>query len=147
MTYDDYLAYEEDSFFWNDKKTDSTTGVVWLISLPVMLLIHLLFFLIRKVDVTNGLLVSGIFQLVTLEKDWDPRLRLLLFVGMVVLSVVIQRVSKIASVLFALFSSACVAILGGIWKHYDSQATQYVVMGICFAVTALLNFTSWIQRS
>ena len=147
MTYDDYLAYEEDSFFWNNKESDSTTGVAWLISLPIMLLIHLVFFLIRRFDFTNGLLVSGIFQLVTLDKEWDPRLRILLFVGMVVLSVVLQRVSKIASVLFALFSCTCVAFLGGIWKHYDSQTTQYMVMGICFAVTALLNFTSWIQRS
>lgn len=147
MTYDDYLAYEEDSFFWNDKKSDSTTGVAGLIALPITLLIHLVFFLIRRFDVTNGLLVSGIFQLLNLDKEWDPRLRLLLFIGMVILSVVVQRVSKIASLLFALFSCACVAILGGIWQHYDSQATQYMVMGICFAVTALLNFASWIQRS
>jgi hypothetical protein len=147
MTYDDFLAYEEDSFYWNDKTSDSTLGLAWLFSLPIRLLIHLVFFLIRRFDVTNGLLVSGIFQLLILDKEWDPKLRLLLFIGMVVLSVVIQRVSKIASLLFALFSCTCVAVLGGIWKHYDSQITQYVIMGICFAATALLNFASWIQRS
>ena len=147
MTYDDFLTYEEDSFYWNDKKSDGTSAAAELIALPIMLLIHLIFFLIRRFEVTNGLLVSGIFQLLNLDKEWDSKLRLLLFIGMVVLSVVIQRVSKIASLLFALFSCTCVTILGGIWKHYDSQTTQYLVMGICFAVTALLNFASWIQRS
>ena len=67
MTYDDYLAYEEDSFFWNNKKSDSTTGVAGLIALPITLLIHLVAFLIRRFDVTNGLLVSGIFQLLNLD--------------------------------------------------------------------------------
>ena len=99
MTYDDFLTYEEDSFYWNDKKSDGTSAAAELIALPIMLLIHLIFFLIRRFEVTNGLLVSGIFQLLNLDKEWDSKLRLLLFIGMVVLSVVIQRVSKIASLM------------------------------------------------
>lgn len=147
MMYDDYLAYEEDSFYWNDKKSDGTSGIASLISLPIMLLIRLLFFLIRRFDVTNGLLVSGVFQLLSLDKSWDPILRVGLFAGMLILSLVLQRLSKIATLLFALFSCSCAAILGGFWKYYDSQAMQYLIMGICFAVTALLNYLSWLHRT
>lgn len=143
--YDDYLMYEEEMFYHNDSRSDGSFALIELFTLPLMAVIHLVFFLIRRFDVTNGLLVSGIIQLLNLDKPWDPKVRLGLFIGVVILSVLIQKFSKIGRLLFALFSCTSVAILGGIWKHYDSQTTQYVVMGICFVVTALLNYASWIR--
>ena len=134
-------------FYHNDSKSDSSFALVELFTLPLMAVIHLVIFLIKRFDVTNGLLVSGVIQLLYLDKPWDPKMRLALFIGVVILSVLIQKFSKIGRLLFALFSCVSVAILGGIWKHYDSQTTQYVVMGICFIVTALLNYGSCMYRS
>lgn len=44
---------------------------------------------------------------------------------------------------YTVFVCVIVAVLGGCWKTYDTEAQRNMVMLICFGVTALLGIISW----
>ena len=111
--------------------------------LMIIGLIRFTLFLIRRFDVTNGLLLSGLIQLVNVNRDWTASLRWILFFVVLGASLLIQHYSIIGKVLFAVFSSVSAGLLGAVWMQYDSNATRYTVMVVCFTVVAILNYASW----
>lgn len=106
-------------------------------------LIRFTLFLIRRFDVTNGLLLSGLIQLVNVNREWTAGFRWVLFFAIFGISMLIQHFSKVGKVLFAVFSSISAGLIGAVWVQYDSSITRYAVMVVCFAVVAFLNYASW----
>lgn len=100
-------------------------------------------FLIRRFDVTNSLLVSGAVQLVTIHNPISTGIRWVIFIGIVLVSFVLQHSFKVFRVIFALASVFATCFLAYAWKHYDSAHDQNMAMLISSVIVAALNIISW----
>lgn len=103
--------------------------------------------LLLHFDVTNSILVSGVIQLLTLNKDWSPGTRWAMFLGILAVCWILQNISLIMKVLFGLFSSFALGVLGWGWVTYDNVQQQWTVFFICVAVGIFLNVLCWMQKS
>lgn len=123
-------------------------GIIFsIIMMMVSLVIWCCTQLLLHFDVTNSILVSGVIQLLTLNKDWSPGTRWAMFLGILAVCWILQNISLIMKVLFGLFSSFALGVLGWGWVTYDSVQQQWTVFFICVAVGIFLNVLCWIQKS
>ena len=111
--------------------------------LVIIGLIRLVLFLIRRFDVTNGLLLSSLVQLVNVNREWTASFRWILFFVVLGVSVIIQHCSKVGKIVFSIFSSISAGLIGAVWMPYDTVVTKYTVMVVCILVVAILNYVSW----
>lgn len=109
--------------------------------------IKVVLFLIRRFDITNSLLVSGVVQLVTIHNPISTGLRWVMFLGIVIVSFALQHRFKVFRFIFAAASvfAACVLAYG--WIHYETVKDRNIAMGISMAVVAVLNLLSWMGIS
>lgn len=104
-------------------------------------------FLIRRFDVTNSLLVSGVVQLVTIHNPISTGIRWVMFIGIVLVSFVLQHSFKVFRVIFAVASIFAACFIAYAWKHYDSVHDQNIAMLISSVIVAALNLISWMGIS
>ena len=104
-------------------------------------------FLIRRFDVTNSLLVSGVVQLVTIHNSISTGIRWVMFIGIVLVSFVLQHSFKVFRVIFAVASIFAACFIAYAWKHYDSVHDQNIPMLISSVIVAALNLISWMGIS
>lgn len=100
-------------------------------------------FLLRRFDVTNSLLVSGVVQLVTIHNPISTGIRWTMFIGIVIVSFVLQHSFKVFRVIFSVASIFAACFIAYAWKHYDTTQEQNIAMLISGAVVAVLNLISW----
>lgn len=123
-------------------------GIIFsIIMMMVSLVIWCCTQLLLHFDVTNSILVSGVIQLLMLNKDWSPGTRWAMFLGILAVCWILQNISLIMKVLFGLFSSFALGVLGWGWVTYDSVQQQWIVFFICVAVGIFLNVLCWMQKS
>ena len=106
----------------------------WLLQLGVFLLLHF--------NVTNSLLAGILVQLLTINQEWSSGVRWLLFIGVVVVCLVIQRVFLIGRIVFAVFSVLVAGILAYGWVNYDTRSAQLMACAIWMVVVGVLNIFS-----
>lgn len=58
-------------------------------------------------------------------------------------SMILQHAFLAGRIIFTIFVSMAVAIIGAGWKAYDTEIQRNTVMVICFAVTVILGLISW----
>ncbi len=117
--------------------------ILELAVMVVVAIISAVFFLLSHFDVTNAILVSGLIQLLNLKNDWSMGMRWGIFLGLILLFIVIQHTFRIGRIAFSVFSIFVFGFFGYSWKNYDSVTTQLMVMAVCMAIGAILNWLSW----
>ena len=103
--------------------------------------------LLLHFDVMNSILVSGVIQLLTLNKDWSTGMRWAIFLGIVALCWVLQNISLIMKILFGAFSTVSFGLLGWIWIPYESVQKQWAACLICVALGMFLNILCWMSKA
>lgn len=104
-------------------------------------------FLLRRFDVTNSLLVSGVVQLVTIHNPISTSVRWTMFIGIVIVSFVLQHRFKAFRVIFSVASIFAACFIAYAWKHYDTVHNQNMAMLIAGVIVAALNLISWLGIS
>lgn len=104
-------------------------------------------FLLRRFDVTNSLLLSGVVQLVTIHNPISTGIRWAMFIGIVIVSFVLQHSFKVFRVIFSVASILAACFIAYAWKHYDSVHDQNIAMLISSVIVAALNLISWMGIS
>ena len=117
-------------------------NVFSFIMMILMALLRLGIYLMFHFEVTNSLLASILVQMLTYEMDISSTFRWLMFFGVLIVCLLIQGLSKIGKVVFAIFSVLIAGLLAYIFKTYDSRTTQLTVTAISMCVVGLLNYFS-----
>ena len=117
-------------------------NVFSFIMMILMALLRLGIYLMFHFEVTNSLLASILVQMLTYEMDISSTFRWLMFFGVLIICLLIQGLSKIGKVAFAIFSILIAGLLAYIFKTYDSRTTQLTVTAISMCVVGLLNYFS-----
>ena len=115
-------------------------GVLMSIAIAIL---NAVLFLLRRFDVTNSILVSGIVQMLSIDQKWNTALRWCIFLIILVACLLLQHMFKVAQILFSISSILALGFFGYVWKSYDSSLTQMLVTISCMAIGVLLNFVSW----
>ena len=89
-----------------------------------------LIFLLRRFDVLSSGLASLLVYITV---------AFVIFIA----SMILQHAFLAGRIIFTIFVSIAVAIIGAGWKAYDTEIQRNTVMVICFTVTVILGLISW----
>lgn len=141
--YDDYYYYEEQRKA--QAKSDAAlagtfgTAIGGIIGVGISCIL----FLVRRFDILSSGLASLLFYMLTYTMKWDKVIYIVAAVAIFLVSMILQYAFVVARIIYTVFVCITVAILGGCWKTYDTEAQRNMVMIICFGVTAVLGLVSW----
>ncbi len=96
--------------------------------------------LMFRFDILNSILLSGLVQLLTKDMSWSKTTRWIMFVGILILSLVLQHTHKSMKVLLGIMSTVLLMALGYGWTTYDSKWNQIIVVIVCLGTGVLHNF-------
>lgn len=110
------------------------------------ILLSVTVFIVSRIDFLSSLLLGLLFYMLTYTQGWSKSVYIIAVVVIVVGSMLLQHFLKVFRIIYGLFTCVIASILGPILMGYDSDAKMYLIMGICFGVTALWSFLSWKNR-
>lgn len=102
-----------------------------------------LLFLLRRFDVLSSGLASLLFYMLTYTREWHVAIYITVAFVIFIASMNLQHAFLAGRIIFTIFVSIAVAIIGAGWKAYDTEIQRNTVMVICFAVTVILGLISW----
>lgn len=102
-----------------------------------------LLFLLRRFDVLSSGLASLLFYMLTYTREWHVAVYITVAFVIFIVSMILQHAFLAGRIIFTIFVSMAVAIIGAGWKAYDTEIQRNTVMIICFAVTVILGLISW----
>ena len=102
-----------------------------------------LIFLLRRFDVLSSGLASLLFYMLTYTREWHVAVYITVAFVIFIASMILQHAFLAGRIIFTIFVSMAVAIIGAGWKAYDTEIQRNTVMVICFAVTVILGLISW----
>ena len=102
-----------------------------------------LLFLLRRFDVLSSGLASLLFYMLTYTGEWHVAVYITVAFVIFIASMILQHAFLAGRIIFTIFVSITVAIIGAGWKAYDTEIQRNTVMVICFAVTVILGLISW----
>lgn len=143
----------EESFYYDKSRsvTDEVSGeaAVAGIGLGIGIIgisLSILAFIISRIDLLSSLLLGLLFYMLTYTYEWPKSVYIIAVAVIVVGSMLLQHFLKVFRIIYGLFTCVITSILGPILIGYDSDAKMYLIMAICFGVTALWGFLSWKNR-
>ena len=102
-----------------------------------------LIFLLRRFDVLSSGLASLLFYMLTYTREWHVAVYITVAFVIFIASMILQHAFLVGRIIFTIFVSIAVAIIGAGWKAYDTEIQRNTVMVICFTVTVILGLISW----
>lgn len=102
-----------------------------------------LLFLLRRFDVLSSGLASLLFYMLTYTREWHVAVYITVAFVIFIASMILQHAFLAGRIIFTIFVSMAVAIIGAGWKAYDTEIQRNTVMVICFTVTVILGLISW----
>lgn len=105
----------------------------------IILLIKITLFFLTHLDVTNSILVSALFQMLTIHRSWDSNLRIGMFIVGFAICLILQNISKIVKIIFGVFSACVVGFFAYTWKPYDSALQRNIIALVWFGIGFLWN--------
>lgn len=102
-----------------------------------------LIFLLRRFDVLSSGLASLLFYMLTYTREWHVAVYITVAFVIFIASMILQHAFLAGRIIFTIFVSIAVAIIGAGWKAYDTEIQRNTVMVICFTVTVILGLISW----
>ena len=144
-----YDKYEE-SFYYDEPSSvnsDVSGEIVGLgLGLGTGLIATILsgiLFLIARFDLLSSSLLALLFYLLTYKQGWDKLVYIIGVIAIIAVSMALQHFVKIFRVIYVLFASIVVSIMGPVFIGYDSPEKMYLIMTVCFVVSAIWGFISW----
>ena len=144
--YDEY----EESFYYDEPSSvnsDVSGEVVGLgLGLGTGLIATILsgiLFLIARFDLLSSSLLALLFYLLTYKQGWDKLVYIIGVIAIIAVSMALQHFVKVFRVIYGLFTCIITSLLGPAFIGYDSDAKLYLIMAVCFGVSAIWGFISW----
>ena len=140
-----YSDYEES--FYYDKPSSVSSGVVGeAVGLGLGLGVGListilsgLLFLIGRIDILSSSLLGLLFFLLTYSYEWSMSVYIIGILAIFAISMILQHFIKVFRIIYGLFTSVAVSLLGSAFIGCNSEVNLYKAMAICFGVTAVLT--------
>ena len=143
----------EESFYYDKSRSVGTEvsgeAAAMGIGLGVGVLgtiLSILAFIISRIDLLSSLLLGLLFYMLTYTYEWPKSVYIITVAVIVVGSMLLQHFLIVFRIIYTLFTCVIASILGPILIGYDSDAKMYIIMAVCFGVTALWGFLSWKNR-
>ena len=76
--------------------------------------------------------------MLTYTREWHVAVYITVAFVIFIASMILQHAFLAGRIIFTIFVSMAVAIIGAGWKAYDTE-----IQRICFAVTVILGLISW----
>ena len=116
---------------------------LYILLLVTEFIIRIVVALIKRVDLTNSLVIGAIPVFLVRNQGFDKKTNLIIFGIAVLLALVIQHMFTIVKILASVISCVAIAFLCAIWKNYDSRHTQLTVVVIGTIIAAIWNLQYW----
>ena len=141
--YDDYYYYEEQRKV--QAKSDAALAGTFVTAIGgiIGVAISCILFLVRRFDILSSGLASLLFYMLTYTREWHVAIYITVAFVIFIASMILQHAFLAGRIIFTIFVSMAVAIIGAGWKAYDTEIQRNTVMVICFAVTVILGLISW----
>lgn len=105
--------------------------------------IKVIVFLLKHFDVTNGLIAGSTFQILTEKLDINIWIRVVIVVGIIAGSILLQNFFKPARIIFGILSSAFLGLIAyGIFQE-NARISPFIPMGVTIGIVGTLNVLSW----
>lgn len=147
--YDEY----EESFYYDKPRSVgsevSGEAVAQGLGLGVGLfgiVLSVLVFIVSRMDLLSSTILGLLFYMLAYQNGWDKSVYVISVIAIIAVSMLLQHFLKVFQIVYGLFTCVVAALLGPIIIGYDSEARMYLIMVICFGVTALYRFVSWKNR-
>ena len=144
-----YSDYEE-SFYYNKPSSVSAGVAGEAVGLGLGLGVGListilsgLLFLIGRIDILSSSLLGLLFFLLTYSYEWSMSVYIIGILAIFAISMILQHFIKVFRIIYGLFTSVAVSLLGSAFIGCSSEANMYKGMAICFMVTAVWTIISW----
>ena len=144
-----YSDYEE-SFYYNKPSSVSAGVAGEAVGLGLGLGVGListilsgLLFLIGRIDILSSSLLGLLFFLLTYSYEWSMSVYIIGILAIFAISMILQHFIKVFRIIYGLFTSVAVSLLGSAFIGCSSEANMYKSMAICFGVTAVWTIISW----
>ncbi len=141
--YDDYYYYEEQRKA--QAKSDAALAGTFAAGIcgGIGIVFSVIMFLISRFDILSSALMALAGYILTYKQGWNNAVYIIGAIVIFGVSMILQHSFFVARIIYTVFVCVIVAVLGGCWKTYDTEAQRNMVMLICFGVTALLGIISW----
>jgi len=103
--------------------------------------------LVFRFDILNALVMSGLVQLLAVNKEWGTLNRWSWFLIIFLVCFTLQRIFKRVKYIFAGVSIILIMAIGYGWTLYDSKITQFMVVLFCIVVGVFLNSLCWMRKN
>lgn len=144
--YDEY----EESFYYNEPSSvnSDVSGEVVGVGLGlgtglIAIILSGILFLIARYDLLSSSLLALLLYILTYRQGWDKPVYIVGAIVIIAISMALQHFVKIFRVIYVLFASVVVSIMGPVLIGYDSPEKMYLIMAVCFGVSAIWGFISW----
>ena len=126
----------------------SVIGILFLMA-RIIITIHVkaILFLLKHFDITNGLIAGSTFQILTGNLHINVWIRVVIVVGIIAASILLQHFFKPARIIFGILSSIFFGIIAYGFFQDNTKFSPYIPMGITIIIVAALNVLSWIRIS
>ncbi len=108
--------------------------------------IKVLFFLIKRFEITNGLIVALSAEALTLNLNLNIWIRVIAFVIITAVCVILQYFFIPARIMFGAFSSILLGAIAYMVFKENTHVFPYIPMIIVASLTGLLNWIGWKLR-
>ena len=144
--YDEY----EESFYYNEPSSvnSDVSGEVVGVGLGlgtglIAIILSGILFLIARYDLLSSSLLALLLYILTYRQGWDKPVYIVGAIVIIAISMALQHFVKIFRVIYVLFASVVLSIMGPVFIGYDSPEKMYLIMTVCFVVSAIWGFISW----
>lgn len=100
-------------------------------------------FLITRFDILSSSLLALLLYLLTFDKGWNKYVYIIGVIAIFAVSMFLQHLLKVFRIIYGIFTCVVASLFGPAFIGYDSNAKMYLIMAVCFGVTALLGIISW----
>lgn len=117
--------------------------IVGLVGAVIGGMVSVIFFLLRRFDILSSGVAAMLFYVCTYQQKLSHKVYIIAVLMIWIFSMVLQYIHRIFRILYGLLTCGVVAFLGVAIIGYDSERDLYLVMGICFLITAFLGAIFW----
>ena len=142
-TYEESFYYDEPSSVNSDVSGEIVGLGLGLGTGLIATILSGILFLIARFDLLSSSLLALLFYLLTYKQGWDKLVYIIGVIAIIAVSMALQHFVKVFRVIYGLFTCIITSLLGPAFIGYDSDAKLYLIMAVCFGVSAIWGFISW----
>ena len=113
----------------------------------IIITIHIkaISFLIKRIDVTNGLIAGSSFNILTANIHMNVWVRIVIAVVIIIGSILLQHFFKPARIVFGILSSFFLGLIAYAVFQENTRVSPFIPMGIAFLLSGMLNVLFWLR--